>query len=72
MKTVKMVRRIREAHYQELKDKTWDERISFYKEQARLCIRSWGLGSSSNQSRRRKLPKNGSLDGRSGIQDGEG
>ena len=34
MKTVKMTRRIRDAHYGELKDKTWEERSAFYKEQA--------------------------------------
>ena len=44
MKTVKMVRRIRDTHYQELKDKTWDERIAFYKEQARALHRELGAG----------------------------
>ena len=44
MKTVKMVRRIRDAHYQELKDKTWDERIAFYKEQARTLRKELGAG----------------------------
>ncbi len=44
MKAVKMVRRIRDAHYQELKDKTWDERIAFYKEQARALHKELGAG----------------------------
>ena len=44
MKTVKIVRRIRDAHYQELKDKTWDERIAFYKEQARALHKELGAG----------------------------
>ena len=32
LKTVEMPRRIRDAHYEELKDKTWEERVAFYKE----------------------------------------
>ena len=34
MKAVKMTRRIRDTHYDQLKDKTWEERVAFYKEQA--------------------------------------
>ena len=35
LKTVEMTRRIRDAHHGMLKDKTWAERVEFYKEQAR-------------------------------------
>ena len=35
LKTVEMTRRIRDAHHEQLKDKTWEERVAFYKEQAR-------------------------------------
>ena len=34
MKAVQMTRRIRDTHYEQLKDKTWEERVAFYKEQA--------------------------------------
>ena len=52
MKTVKMTRRIRDAHYQELKDKTWDERIAFYKEQARTLHKD--LGAARQQKSKQK------------------
>ena len=52
MKTVKMARRIRDAHYQELKDKTWDERIAFYKEQARTLHEE--LGAEQQQQLKQK------------------
>ena len=35
LKTVEMTRRIRDTHYEQLKDKSWEERVAFYKEQAR-------------------------------------
>ena len=35
LKTVEMTRRIRDAHHEQLKNKTWEERVAFYKEQAR-------------------------------------
>ena len=35
LKTVEMTRHIRNAHHEQLKDKTWEERVAFYKEQAR-------------------------------------
>lgn len=35
LKAVEMTRRIRDAHHEQLKDKTWEERVAFYKEQAR-------------------------------------
>jgi hypothetical protein len=30
-----MTRKIRDAQHQQLKDKTWDERVAFYHEQAK-------------------------------------
>ncbi len=35
IKAVEMVRQIRDAHHEQLKDKTWEERVAFYKRQAR-------------------------------------
>lgn len=35
IKAVQVVRRIRDAQHEQLKDKTWEERVAFYKEQAR-------------------------------------
>ena len=35
IKAVQLVRRIRDAQHEQLKDKTWEERVAFYKEQAR-------------------------------------
>jgi hypothetical protein len=35
LKTVEMTRRIRDKHHEQMKDKTWAERVEFYKEQAR-------------------------------------
>lgn len=35
LKAVEMTRRIRDTHHEQLKDKTWEERVIFYKEQAR-------------------------------------
>lgn len=35
LKTVELTRRIRDAQHEQLKDKTWEERVVFYKEQAR-------------------------------------
>lgn len=35
LKAVEMTRRIRDQHYEQLKDKTHAERIAFYQEQAR-------------------------------------
>ncbi len=32
---VKMVRKIRDNHYERLKDKMWEERVAFYQEEAR-------------------------------------
>ena len=34
LKTVEMTRRIRDEHHEQLKDKTWEERVAFYKVQA--------------------------------------
>jgi hypothetical protein len=34
IKTIEMIRRIREAQYEQLKDKTTQERIAFYREKA--------------------------------------
>ncbi len=34
IKAVEMTRRIRDAHYEQLKGKSWDEQVAFYKEQA--------------------------------------
>ncbi len=36
LKTVELTRRIRDAQHERLKDKTWEERVAFYKEQARV------------------------------------
>ena len=47
-----MARRIRDAHYQELKDKTGDERIAFYKEQARTLHKE--LGTEQQQQSKQK------------------
>jgi hypothetical protein len=35
LKTVEMTRRIRDTHHERLRDKSWEERVAFYKEQAR-------------------------------------
>ena len=35
LKTIEPTRRIRNAQHEQLKDKTWEERVAFYKEQAR-------------------------------------
>jgi hypothetical protein len=35
IKAIEMIRRIREAQYEQLKDKTTQERIAFYREKAR-------------------------------------
>lgn len=35
IKTVEMVRRIRDTHYKELKDKSHEEKIRFYQKKAR-------------------------------------
>jgi hypothetical protein len=35
LKTIELTRRIRDAQHEQLKDKTWEERVAFYKEQAR-------------------------------------
>ena len=32
---VKMVREIRDEHHEKLKDKSWQERVAFYKEEAK-------------------------------------
>lgn len=32
---VKMVREIRDKHHEKLKDKSWQERVAFYEEEAR-------------------------------------
>ncbi len=42
MKAVKMIRRIRDTHYEQLKDKTWEERVVFYQEQARALHKQLG------------------------------
>lgn len=34
LKTVELTRRIRDAQHEQLKDKTWEERVAFYKAQA--------------------------------------
>ena len=34
IKTVEMTREIRDAQHEQLKDKTWEERVAFYHEQA--------------------------------------
>lgn len=36
MKAIEMVRQIREAHYEQLKDKTHQERLAFYREKAQV------------------------------------
>lgn len=36
IKAVEMTRRIRDAHYGQLKGKGWDERVAFYREKAHL------------------------------------
>jgi hypothetical protein len=36
IKAVELVRSIRDAQHEQLKDKTWEERVAFYKEQARM------------------------------------
>jgi hypothetical protein len=35
LKTVELTRRIRDTQHEQLKDKTWEARVAFYKEQAR-------------------------------------
>lgn len=37
IKTVEMTRRIRDAHYKQLRGKSWDEQVAFYREKAR-CL----------------------------------
>lgn len=36
MRAIEMVRQIREAHYEQLKDKTPQERLAFYREKAQV------------------------------------
>jgi hypothetical protein len=36
MKAIEIVRQIREAHYEQLKDKTPQERLAFYREKAQV------------------------------------
>ena len=36
IKAVELVRQIREAHYEQLKDKTPQERLAFYREKAQV------------------------------------
>jgi hypothetical protein len=47
IKAVEMTRKIRDAQHEQLKDKTWEERVAFYHEQAqalhqalRRCLES--------------------------------
>lgn len=40
IKAVEMARRIRDSHYEQLKDKTPEERIAFYKAKA-AHLESW-------------------------------
>ena len=35
IKAVEMTRHIRDIHYEQLKKKSWEEQVAFYKEQAR-------------------------------------
>jgi hypothetical protein len=41
--TIEMTRRIRDALYEEIKDKTLSERLAFYREQARAVHRRLGI-----------------------------
>jgi hypothetical protein len=36
IKAVEIVRHIRDAHYEQLKGKSWDEQVAFYQKKARL------------------------------------
>lgn len=60
IKTVEMTRRIRDAHYAELADKTPEERIAFYRERAKRLHaelgRSEELPPSHAERRSSKLP----------------
>jgi hypothetical protein len=60
IKTVEMTRRIRDAHYAELADKTPEERIAFYRERAKALHaelgRSEELPPSHAERRSSKLP----------------
>jgi hypothetical protein len=49
LKAVEMTRRIRDAHHEQLKDKTWEERVAFYKEQARALHEALGRGPQRHQ-----------------------
>ena len=61
IKAVEMTRQIRDAHYADLKDKTADERIEFYRRKARELHAELGISedlpdipkSASNPSERR-------------------
>lgn len=62
IRTVEMARQIRDAHYANLKDKTPDERIEFYRRKARELYAELGIneelperpGSASNPTERRR------------------
>ena len=51
IKTVEMTRRIRDAHYERFKDRSIEERIAFYKEQARKLDEAVNTELSQRQSR---------------------
>jgi hypothetical protein len=40
IKAVEMTRKIRDAQHEQLKDKTWEERVAFYHEQAQALHES--------------------------------
>ena len=52
MKAVKMTRRIRDAHYEQLEDKTWEERVAFYRAQAQALHEQ--LGKTQHQQSKQK------------------
>ena len=49
IKAVEMVRRIRDAHYEQFKDRPIEERLAYYRERARTFEETQHIGRSSSQ-----------------------
>jgi hypothetical protein len=56
LKTVEMTRRIRDQHYEQLKDKTPTERIAFYRQQAQELHRRLHIPLPEQHDERRTQP----------------
>ncbi len=50
IKAVELVRRIRDAHYERFKDRPIEERLAYYREQARVFEEAMGCSAESKKS----------------------